>query len=103
MTWRPARETCRAPMSIPAGLTRRTAISVTEEGASNARHGDRQGEQGFGSGRAAEPRDSQRDGQVQRGAGEGRRDAGGRGAALERQGPAGQAVTWRERSAAEAS
>src|SRR5438046_1454772 len=31
-------------MSIPAGLTRRTAISVTEEGASHARHGDRQGE-----------------------------------------------------------
>src|SRR5437763_1327170 len=77
-------------MSIPAGLTRRTAISVTEEGASHARHGDRQGEQGFGSGRAAEPRDSQRDGQVQRGAGEGRRDAGRRGAALERQGRASQ-------------
>ena len=77
-------------MSIPGGLTRRTAISVTEEGASHARHGDRQGEQGFGSGRAAEPRDSQRDGQVQRGAGEGRRDAGGRGAALERQGRARQ-------------
>ena len=47
----------------------------------DAIHGDGKGEQGIRSGRPARPEDPDRDGQVQRGAGEGRRDARRRRAA----------------------
>src|ERR1700694_365220 len=85
-----SRWTCRfSPVSLVVHTYNLTA-NLTDEGDRHASHGDREGEQGVGIRRVAEPGDSHRDGQVQRRAGEGRCDAGGRGAALEREGRAGQ-------------
>src|SRR5712691_4747526 len=49
----------------------------------DAIHGDRQGRQELGSRRSSGREDPDRDGEVQRAAGQGRRDAGGRGPALQ--------------------
>src|SRR3954452_12331679 len=81
-----------APVSIPRAVVRRPDRSRGKKpaartpGDDNAIHGDGEGEQGLGSWRAARREDPDRDGEVQRGAGEGRGDAGWRGPPCELQG-----------------
>src|SRR3954464_8781421 len=82
------------PMSIPRAVVRRPDRSRGKKpaartpGDDNAIHGDGEGEQGLRSWRAARREDPYRDGEVQRGAGEGRGDAGRRGPPCELQGSA---------------
>src|SRR5579875_3996218 len=70
-------------MSIRCPFVRRLGRSPdggrTTTEVSRCVHGDRQGERGHGGGAPAQPGGAGRDGQVQRGAGQGRRDAGGLG------------------------
>src|SRR6267154_2709444 len=68
----------RQPRRRGAGLEQKTTRRFND-----AIHGDREGEQGVRSGNSAEQGASCRDGEVQRGAGKGWSDVGGRGAPSE--------------------
>ena len=73
------------------------AVAARSEARNDAIHGAGQGRQGHGGGRPPGREAPDRDGEVQRGAGEGRRDARGRGAPSELEGRARQVL--REQSA----